>query len=445
MLDRGEAEELIEDLSGDEHTWVDFKEDYYVLGIEPKKADFIKDIAAMANTITEHSTHYIIIGVNDDSGELAGVSDNFDDKSDPRHILSVDEADIQKVLTEYLSPTPNVTLNKFTDEEPRFGVLSINQAKKKPCTIQKSIYFNGDRKLQEGLIYFRSGSSNTIALRAEIERMIDERVQNRRSDILDGIRKATEIGPEAVATVGDIVHEEGEGEIVVEIGEEGDFVLEEWLSREPLTDLDERLTLELKRWATTDTINIDRSSLWEYYSKPEQISIDEQSVLFLTQASLNHSTYGAFWLSYVDISKIRDILISSSNGTHRNEDISIIFAALGDKEGLQEFYDELSESTTIAPFPKYRDIVTEGKDSRIEQLVEKKTYRINHDDWRKSIDLQSLDEDEIKETIQIVASHLESLEGKWSGRDRWFTKRNQFRKCLKDIELTYSIKKSGTE
>lgn len=439
MINRQEAIDLIHDLSGDEHDWIDCKKDYYVLGLDNKKADFIKDIASMANTITDREKHYLFIGVDDDSGNLVGVNENFDDQSDPRHILGVDEADLQQVLTEYLAPTPNMTLNKFLQQSPKLGVLSIEQIDRKPCTIQKSIDFNGERKLQKGLIFFRSGSSNTIARREEIEQIINERVKKRREYILDGIRKATEIGPEAVATVGDIVHED-EGDIVVEVGEEGDFVMEERFSREPLTDLDQRLNVDMKRWATTDKISLDASTLWEYYSVPNQISIDEESIVFLTLASLKHDVYGIFWLSYIDKEKIREILFSASDGTNLNRTLSKILCAFSDCKGLESFYNEISEDTDIGDFPDYLDLCNKSGNQRIEPLLSKSTYNLNYNTWGKSINLKNADETEIKEMIQNLGSHLQELENRFSGRDKWFHKRGIFRNCLKDCELALAIR-----
>lgn len=440
MIDRCEAIDLINKLSGDEHDWVDMKENYYVLGLENKKADFIKDVAAMANTTTDQDSHYIIIGVEDESGDLVGISSEFNSESDPRHILGVDEADLQQVLTEYVSPTPNVTLHKFIENSPKFGVLSISQIRKKPCVIQKSIYFRGDKKLQRGLIYLRSGSSNIIALRSDIEQIIDERVQNRREEILEGIRKATEIGPEAVASIGDIVHEEGEGEISVEVGEEGDFVMEERFSREPLSDLDNRLTLDMKRWATTSTITIDEGTLWEYYSTPDQLSIDEESVLFLTRASLDIGTYGAFWLTYTDISTIRDILLSASGSYHQDKTISEVFVALGDQKGLEMFYNNISTNTNINPFPGYLDDCSKNPDNRLDCIISNTIHEIEYREWRTSLEVKSMDKDDLRQVIRTLASHMQELKEKSSGFDEWHQKKEDFRDALKDAEITLLVR-----
>lgn len=440
MLDRSEAEDLIENLAGDEHDWVDMKEDYYVLGLDNKKADFIKDIASMANTNTDRDEHYIFVGVEDDTGDIVGVNQNYDDQSDPLHVLNVDESNLQQELTEYISPTPNVALHKFTNQDSKFGVLIINQLKKKPCTIQKSIDFHGDRELQRGLIYFRSGSSNTIARHSDIERIIDQRVQSRREEILDGIQKATEIGPEAVATVGDIVHEDGEGEIVVEIGDEGDFVLEERFSREPVSDIDERLTLDMKRWATTGSVSIDTNSLWEYYESVNEISIDEQSVLFLTRSALDNKVYGGFWLTYTDINKIRDILNSTSGGYHKNRSIGRLFSVLGDAEGLEKFYEQHDINKSTNSFSEYLDICNKRRSDRIDELVSSSIHEIGYSEWSDSLNITSMDGEELRETIQTLAHHLNELDDRSSGYDSWYNKYENFRDALRDAELVLLTK-----
>lgn len=439
MIDRSEAIDLINELSGEEYDWVDLKEDYYVLGIDFKKAEFIKDVVSMANTTTNRDNHYIIIGVEDTSGDLVGIDSGYDDTSPPRHILGLDESNIQKELTEYISPTPNVTIHKFTDENPKFGILSINQIKKKPCVIQKSIDSGGDRKLQKGLIYFRSGSSNTIALRGDIDRIIDERVEARREEILDGIQKATEIGPEAVGTVGDLVHQE-DGEIVVEVGDEGDFVMEERFSREPVSDIDERLTLDMKRWATTGSIAIDADSLWEYYSASDKISIDEQSVLFLTKASLSEKMYGGFWLTYTDTNTIRDILFSSSGGYHRNKTISKILSAVGDCEGLREFYNQNSINTSLNSFSDYLKYCDNTADQRLDSLLSGDTHNIGYSEWSDSIDPRTMEKTDLREKISILSKHMKTLNDRSTGYDSWYDKYDNFREVLKEVELALLIK-----
>lgn len=442
MINREDSIELIETLSGDEHSWVDSKRDYYVLGLENKKAEFVKDVAAMANTPSERDEHYIFIGVSDDSGNLTGVHSEYADGSDPQHILAVDEANLQKVISEYLSPSPNVTLYKFTDQDPKFGVLKINQLERKPTVIQKSIDFQGERKLHKGLIFYRSGSSNTIALRSDLEKFIDSRIQRRRDEILEGIKLATEIGPEAVASVGDLVYEESEGDIQVEVGEEGDFILEERFSREPISDLDERLTLDIKRWATTESVEVDSTTLWKYYAKSDQLTIDEQSVLFLTQASLKNNVYGAFWLTYIDIDKISDVLKSSIGDYHKNIRKSHILAGLGLCGDLEDFYSGLSTDTSFGIFEDILSSCGKTPSNRLTGLTKNTEYDIGYRSWNGQFDVSQMEEEDLREIVHTLSDQLIKLEEKVEGYGKWSSKRDEFRDALKDAELALLIRTS---
>ena len=434
MIDRSEVINLIEQLAGDEHDWVDLKQDYYIDNPDIKKADFVKDVVAMANTITDKDTHYIFIGVEDESGSLVGVSDDFNKSSGARHIIGEDESNIQEILNEYLSPKPNVSLYKFIDEDPKFGLLSISPIEKKPCMIQKSIQFNGEIKLQKGLIYFRDGSSNTIASRSDIERIIDQRVENRREEILEGIRKATEIGPEAVASVGDIVYEE-EGDVAVEVGEQGDFVMEERLSREPVPDIDDRLTIAIKQWATEESVQIDSTSLWEYYSSVTEISIDKESILFLTKASIENGVFGGFWLSYTDIENARNILHSIEGGYHKQEKVSKILCASGDCEGLESYYGENSINEDLESFSELLEHCEAGPETRLDNLLSNKQYDVGYSEWSRSFDLTTMNKEELRKLIQELSCHLSQIEERIAGYGKWYHKKEDFTEALRDAEI----------
>jgi predicted HTH transcriptional regulator len=87
---RSEIERLITELSGDEHTWIDLKR-HYPIDEErgnKKKGDFIKDIAAMANTVSlepeyglrflSEKERYILIGVDDGTTDIVGTTEDLD-------------------------------------------------------------------------------------------------------------------------------------------------------------------------------------------------------------------------------------------------------------------------------------------------------------------------------------------------------------------------------
>lgn len=435
MLTRSEAIDLINDLDGDEYPWVDAKEDYYVLGLNNKLADFIKDIAAMTNTDSEQDRHYILIGVDDATGELVGVSEDYDESDGPPyHILSIDDAKLNTTISDYLSPRPSLTLRKFTSRSPQFGILEIPKVTKKPAVIQNSLEFHGDTKLQKGLVYLRKGSSNTIALKSDLENMIDRRISKRRDEILDGITKAVEVGPEAVAQVGEVVHEE-DGDLTIEIGNSGDFVVEERISRDPISDLDSQLNTEISLFATQDNYLIDSIPLWDYYASSDEISIDDEATLVLAHSSLENRVYGIYWLTYTDQDSIRQILNSYPHGHHSTNRVAKVYAAIGDSGGLEEFYSQSDENTSGHPFSRFHTISAKKADRRLQELVERESHDIGYKEWSKEIDIRSLDIEDARELARTITYHMHELEMRRDGFDRWHSKKENFKAALCDVEI----------
>jgi len=437
-MDREEGKVLIDDPRGQEYTWVDFKQDYRVLGHENVLKDFIKDVAAMANTSSGREEHYIIVGVNDD-GELVGVSDRYEEGDGPSHILALDDAKIQNVIGEYLSPTPNITLYKFTSQSPKFGVLVINPIKKKPCVVSDSIESDGQTYLQKGLVFVRHGSRNAIALRGDLNEMIEERVLTRREDILEGIRRAADMGPEAVAQIGDVVQDDEDG-ATIDIGEDADFVLEERISREPVSGLDKQLDQDISQWATHGSVLIESESLWEYYASPDEISIDEEAAAFLTQASLQEKTTGIYWLTYVTSENIRDILESTPDKYHKVVAAARVYAAIGDKEGIERFYAQSSESTHTGDLEDFEEIAGETQSERQRQLISKKTHDIGYKEFSATISPTELDNTELRERITELAEHLIYIENRVNGFGSWHQKKEDFRNALRDLEIVLGTK-----
>lgn len=97
---RGEIEDLVSNLTGDEHTWIDFKQEYPIdyERDNSAKADFVQDIAAMANTVgvepnldlryLNSDERYILVGV-DNNGNPIGAGDDLGEYTS---ILEVDSA-----------------------------------------------------------------------------------------------------------------------------------------------------------------------------------------------------------------------------------------------------------------------------------------------------------------------------------------------------------------
>lgn len=112
-------------------------------------AQYFKAIASFANNIGG----YLIFGVADKPRRLKGLSEKSLEQFEN---LKVEE--FTKALMDYFSPSIQWEHCTFEFKGLSFGVIYVQQLKKKPCICKKT-YDNPDTKysLKEGDIYFRYG------------------------------------------------------------------------------------------------------------------------------------------------------------------------------------------------------------------------------------------------------------------------------------------------
>lgn len=291
-MDKIEAEAMLSDLGGDEHAWVDFKEDYFIGGIAQKRAEFVRDIASLANTRTDSDEHYLFIGVNDD-GTIVGISPNSEtySGSGPRHIFSYDGSDIQEVIDSKLNPAPTLSWHTFDYNGDTFGVLVVEPLAAPPAVTTQHINdSSGNRLLHKGLVFIRKGSGKMIAGREELEAIIGFRIRQQREEILDGIHKAVELGPEWIDRLeGTFEEVPGIPLATAEDSEEADMDVAQRITREPASTLDEQLNEDIARWKGRGDDFVDAGPLWEYYAGFEELRLDEVALRFLTQSALKRT------------------------------------------------------------------------------------------------------------------------------------------------------------
>lgn len=442
-MDRNNCLDLLEEVGSDEHSWIDFKEDYEVSGIAMKKAEFIKDIASLANTVSERDQHYILIGINDE-GQLTGIDNSRIDYrgEGPRHIFSLDESDIQEIVDEYLMPTPRFSFHRYEKDSKKFGAIVIKPLSEPPCLIDKDLYDSGGTQcLHEGRIYVRHGSGKKIADIDDLGRIIDHRVQQRREDILSGIRKVVDLGPDFVEQFATSVPEGADIVVTTSGGEkdEADFKVQERLSRTPASTLDEQLNGDIAQWMGRGDDFIGSKALWEYYGNPSQLTIDKESVLFLTQSSLKNHTLGVFWLSYVDSVKIVNVLTETPQHHHRLVRAAKIAVIKGDSELLEDIID--ISNTESGEFQTCRQKVSNTEDYRLKYVMKNKSYKLKHDGWRRNFEPKSLEKGEIIELIPEIGTQLKDIQEILDEESQFWNRRNNFRSALFDLEavLAYRI------
>ncbi|MFA6401061.1 MAG: ATP-binding protein [Salinivirgaceae bacterium] len=168
-----------------ESQYLEFKESFNLAGL----ADYYRDFAAFAN----NKGGYLIFGVKDrPRRELVGLSvkatEQFD-KLDPEivsgHLLELFSSNITWEHEIY-------SLNKMT-----FGVFYISESLLKPIISKKDE--GKDQTLKNGDIYFRYGGRTQKIQSAELELIINKRIEQNNNQWLDLVQKIGKSGPQNAA------------------------------------------------------------------------------------------------------------------------------------------------------------------------------------------------------------------------------------------------------
>ncbi len=120
----------------------DWKRQFRDLGVPESRKQFLKDIAAMANSRSTEAIRRIVVGV-DESGRL------FDAP------LPIDEAQLQEVL-KVLTPSPNMHFGVLEIESRTITVIELRPPYDPPYVVRFS---------NDNFIWVRAGSSTTTATR----------------------------------------------------------------------------------------------------------------------------------------------------------------------------------------------------------------------------------------------------------------------------------------
>ena len=119
----------------------DWKQDFTLPNDDEKKGEFLKDLAAMANTC-DTSYGYIIYGVNRSKPDpIIGISNNYDD------------AKLQQLVKGKINPLPNFLYYEISIGAKKIGVLQISPNRQRPHIISVNM-----GKVREGQILLRRGT-----------------------------------------------------------------------------------------------------------------------------------------------------------------------------------------------------------------------------------------------------------------------------------------------
>mgnify|MGYP001188985489 CR=1 FL=1 len=182
---------------------LEFKESFNFAGL----AEYYRDFSAFAN----NKGGYLIFGVKDrPRRELIGLSDKAKeqfDKLDPEqisgHLLDIFSCDIQ---WEH---------EVFTIGSLAFGVFYIYEANIKPIITKKDE--GKDQTLKNGEIYYRYGGRTQKIQYAELESIINKRIEQTNNQWIDLVQKIGKSGPQNAAILDSEkgIIEKGENQILV--------------------------------------------------------------------------------------------------------------------------------------------------------------------------------------------------------------------------------------
>lgn len=415
---REEVEQLAIELSGDEHSWVDLKHHYPIdedRGND-KRGDFIKDIAAMANTVSLQPSYdlrflnknerYILIGV-DDSGDIVGTSESLDEYTS---ILGVDSSIPQNLIADYLTPTPNVKIHKYDDDEPKLCLIVIESINSPPVTINREI----SDELSRGDVYIRDGDRNRPARREDYQNFIQYHLEQERDYITEGIQQVVGMNIDYLRELGEIreVDEDGENVIPVSPGEEGPNIQSSLINPIELDSVSRELNADVTKWRRRDRHNCSEESLYEYYLNTSRLDLTEEQLSFLVQSSWNNGHIGSYWVWKMDSKESLLHAIENTNIRSMESKHSLALAKLLAFLGSESTVEDLVTYTNMNDRSYWGHgslALRSAEESEPNHALRSANTTAAEDLESPDWELSTMDPEELIEVIMTVCSELHSI------------------------------------
>jgi hypothetical protein len=163
---------------------LEFKEQFNLAGL----ADYFRDFAAFSNNKGGH----LIFGVSDTPRKPQGLSQTSFEQFE-----KIDPEKITGYLLEIFSGNIQWEQASFKINNKNFGVFKIQQAITKPVIAKKDE--GKDQIIKNGEIYFRYGGRTQKIQYAELETIINKRIEQNNSQWLDLMSKIGKAGPNNAA------------------------------------------------------------------------------------------------------------------------------------------------------------------------------------------------------------------------------------------------------
>jgi hypothetical protein len=165
---------------------VEFKEQFNFGGL----AEYFRDFAAFAN----NRGGYLIFGIKDSPRIPNGISAPSLDQFN-----KIDEGVLTGYLLEIYSADIRWERAIIEIESKPFGVFRIYEAQNKPVIARKDESKGTDQIIKNGEIYYRYGGRTQKIQYAELENIINKRIQQNNSQWLDLMAKIGKAGPQNAA------------------------------------------------------------------------------------------------------------------------------------------------------------------------------------------------------------------------------------------------------
>lgn len=188
MIDEEQIKELLKVKDGHlfrrEGQELEFKEQFSLAGL----ADYFRDFAAFSN----NRGGLLVFGVKDAPRLPTGLSDNSF-----QQFNKIDPEKITGYLLDIFSADIRWSQAAFTIDSKHFGVFQIEEARSKPIIAKKDE--GKDQAIKNGEIYYRYGGRTQKIQYAELQNIIERRVEQNNQQWLDLVTKIGKAGPHNAA------------------------------------------------------------------------------------------------------------------------------------------------------------------------------------------------------------------------------------------------------
>ncbi len=372
-----------------------------------------------------NNTRYIVVGVEDNSGDIAGTQADIGPYTS---ILEVDSATPQNTITDYLTPKPNVEIQKFQESGPPLVLISIEISDDPPVTVNRQL----DDYLARGDVYVRDGDRNKPAYRSDYVQFVEYKLEQMREYITEGIMKLD---------LNSLHNKEGrverpptdEDAVPFRPSDEGPTIQSRLQTPVELDSLQQELYADLTKWRERSNYHCGSNTLYDYYINAHDLDFGVDALKFAAQSSWNNRLPGGYWVYRMEGNHLVN-LISRTSVSELNAYSKIALGRLLSQCCSRETIDafigaaDMNTNTYQSHGSRIQRFVSE--DGPDEVLASTVGGTIDFD----TNEVSSLNPDELQEEIRSTAEEIVSGNSDRSGLRKQITNLEIF--LLQDFTLS---------